>query len=238
MNQAEDARRYKFFGTELRICFWLLAMLFLLVAVFGFKSSVWLSMFFLLLLILTVLFIRWDSAYHLIILTPEKLEYLRKSLPSYTIISDNGHDLSILSKHPVISYKIVDLPTFVASLSSSNDIEKIIADADEEFPNINFFDRIWEIAIVGGQKRYHWYGWVFYEKPGVISAKGGKPSGNEHFDDLKKAIKHAKENIKSLTPDTCVYITKYNDEDRMISETKTNWQSVMKKFNSGLSFRV
>jgi len=62
-----------------------------------------------------------------IVLTPEKLEYLRTSLPSYTIISDNGHDLSILSKHPVISYKIVDLPTFVASLSSSNDIEKIIA---------------------------------------------------------------------------------------------------------------
>ena len=61
------------------------------------------------------------------VLTPEKLEYLRTSLPSYTIISDNGHDLSILSKHPVISYKIVDLPTFVASLSSSNDIEKIIA---------------------------------------------------------------------------------------------------------------
>jgi len=61
------------------------------------------------------------------VLTPEKLEYLRKSLPSYTIISDNGHDLSILSKHPVISYKIVELPTYLASLSSSNDIEKIKA---------------------------------------------------------------------------------------------------------------
>lgn len=59
------------------------------------------------------------------VLTPEKLEHLRKSLPLYTVISDNGHDLSILSKYPVISYKIVDLPTFVASLSSSNDIEKI-----------------------------------------------------------------------------------------------------------------
>ena len=61
------------------------------------------------------------------VLIPEKLEYLKKSLPSYTIISDNGHDLSILSKYPVISYKIVDLPTFVASLSSNNDIEKIKA---------------------------------------------------------------------------------------------------------------
>jgi endonuclease/exonuclease/phosphatase (EEP) superfamily protein YafD len=61
------------------------------------------------------------------VLTPEKLEYLKTSLPLYTIISDNGHDLSILSKHPVISYKIVELPTFVASLSGSNDIEKITA---------------------------------------------------------------------------------------------------------------
>lgn len=61
------------------------------------------------------------------VLTPERMDYLKKSLPSYTLISDNGHDLSILSKHPVISYKIIDLPTFVASLSSSNDIEKIKA---------------------------------------------------------------------------------------------------------------
>jgi len=61
------------------------------------------------------------------VLTPEKLEYLKKSLPSYTILSDNGHDLSILSKYPVLSYKIVELPTYLASLSSSNDIEKIKA---------------------------------------------------------------------------------------------------------------
>ncbi len=73
MSQAEDARRYKFFGTELRMFFWLWAIFFLLAAVFGYKSSVWFSMFFLLLLILMVLFIRWDSVYHLIIITPEKL---------------------------------------------------------------------------------------------------------------------------------------------------------------------
>jgi endonuclease/exonuclease/phosphatase (EEP) superfamily protein YafD len=61
------------------------------------------------------------------VLTPEKLEYLRSSLPSYTILSDNGHDLSILSKYPILNYKIVELPTFLASLSSSNDIDKIKA---------------------------------------------------------------------------------------------------------------
>ena len=77
MNQAEDIRRYKFFGTELVLFFWLVAVLSLLAAVFGYKNSVWFSMFFLLLLILTVLFIRWDSAHHLIILTPEKLVFER-----------------------------------------------------------------------------------------------------------------------------------------------------------------
>jgi endonuclease/exonuclease/phosphatase (EEP) superfamily protein YafD len=61
------------------------------------------------------------------LLTAEKLEYLKKSLPSYTIITDDGHDLSILSRYPVINYKIVDLPTYLASFSSSNNIDKITA---------------------------------------------------------------------------------------------------------------
>jgi endonuclease/exonuclease/phosphatase (EEP) superfamily protein YafD len=59
------------------------------------------------------------------VLTPEKMTYLKNSLPQYTVLSDNGHDLSILSKYPVISYKIVDMPTYLASLSSSNDISKL-----------------------------------------------------------------------------------------------------------------
>jgi endonuclease/exonuclease/phosphatase family metal-dependent hydrolase len=46
-------------------------------------------------------------------------------LPSYTIITDNGHDLSILSRYPVIDYNIVDLPTYLASFSSSNNIDKL-----------------------------------------------------------------------------------------------------------------
>jgi endonuclease/exonuclease/phosphatase (EEP) superfamily protein YafD len=61
------------------------------------------------------------------VLTPENLDYLKKRLPSYTILSDNGHDLSILSKYPIFNYKVVELPTYVASLSSSNDIDKIRA---------------------------------------------------------------------------------------------------------------
>jgi endonuclease/exonuclease/phosphatase (EEP) superfamily protein YafD len=59
------------------------------------------------------------------VLTPEKLEFLKKNLPSYSVLTDNGHDLSILSRYPVLSYKIVELPTYLASLSSSNDIEKL-----------------------------------------------------------------------------------------------------------------
>lgn len=71
-----------------------------------------------------------DSGYDVVllsesVLTPENLEFLCKRLPSYSILSDNRHDLSILSKYPVLKYKIVELPTFVASLSSGNDIEKI-----------------------------------------------------------------------------------------------------------------
>ncbi|MGC1391674.1 MAG: endonuclease/exonuclease/phosphatase family protein [Bacteroidales bacterium] len=61
------------------------------------------------------------------VLTPEKLTYLKSSLPHYTVLTDNGHDLSILSKYPVLDYKIIDLPTYLASLSSSNDIDKLKA---------------------------------------------------------------------------------------------------------------
>ena len=59
------------------------------------------------------------------VLTPEKLEYLKNSLPAYSILTDNGHDLSVLSRYPVLNYKIVELPTYQASLSGSNDIEKL-----------------------------------------------------------------------------------------------------------------
>jgi hypothetical protein len=69
----EHTRRYRFFGIELRIFFWLLALLILIVAAAGFKSSIWLSMLFFLILILLVFFIRLDSSYHLIIITPETL---------------------------------------------------------------------------------------------------------------------------------------------------------------------
>jgi endonuclease/exonuclease/phosphatase (EEP) superfamily protein YafD len=73
-----------------------------------------------------------DSGYDVIllsesVLTEEKLDFLKKYLPSYTIITDNGHDLSVLSKYPVLKYKIVELPTYIASLSAGNDIEKIKA---------------------------------------------------------------------------------------------------------------
>ena len=61
------------------------------------------------------------------VLTTEKLEYLKRSLPAYSILTDNGHDLSILSKYPVLNYKIIELPTYLASLSGSNDIDNLKA---------------------------------------------------------------------------------------------------------------
>ncbi|MGB2990138.1 MAG: hypothetical protein WBC98_09280, partial [Candidatus Zixiibacteriota bacterium] len=73
MSETQNARRYRFFGIELRILFWLIALLLLLTAVAGFKNSIWLSMLFLLVLILLVFFIRLDSSYHLIIVTPGSL---------------------------------------------------------------------------------------------------------------------------------------------------------------------
>ena len=73
MSETQNARRYRFFGIEVRILFWLIALLLLLTAVAGFKNSIWLSMLFLLILILLVFFIRLDSSYHLIIVTPGSL---------------------------------------------------------------------------------------------------------------------------------------------------------------------
>jgi hypothetical protein len=75
MGPAENINRYRFFGIEIRIFFWLVALLFLLMAVVDFRSSIWLSMFFLLILILLVFFIRVDWRYHMVIVTPEKLIY-------------------------------------------------------------------------------------------------------------------------------------------------------------------
>ena len=73
MNMPGYTRRYRFFGIELRIFFWLIALLLLLAAVAGFRNSIWLSMLFFLIAILLVFFIRLDSSYHLIIIAPETL---------------------------------------------------------------------------------------------------------------------------------------------------------------------
>ena len=59
------------------------------------------------------------------VLTPERQKYLQDHLPEYSIISDNGRDLALLSKYPVVSSKVIDLPTYIASLSSPNDLTKL-----------------------------------------------------------------------------------------------------------------
>ena len=70
---SEYTRRYRFFGIELRIFLWLIALLLLLAAAAGFKSSILLSALIFLVCILVVFFIRLDSTYHLVIITPGKL---------------------------------------------------------------------------------------------------------------------------------------------------------------------
>lgn len=75
MGVSENLRKYRFFGIELRMLFSLLAALFILAAVVGFKNSIWLSMLFFLIFILLVFFIRLDFSYHLIILTPDNLVF-------------------------------------------------------------------------------------------------------------------------------------------------------------------
>ncbi|MGB8658108.1 MAG: hypothetical protein WCE90_10055 [Candidatus Zixiibacteriota bacterium] len=75
MSASEYIKRYRFFGIELRILFWLVVLLFVLAAVTGFRSSVLLSMLFLLMCILSVLFVRVDSSYHLVVLTAERLVF-------------------------------------------------------------------------------------------------------------------------------------------------------------------
>ena len=52
MSLLENAKPYRFFGIELRITFFLVALFFILVAVAGFKNSIWISMLFFLISIL------------------------------------------------------------------------------------------------------------------------------------------------------------------------------------------
>jgi endonuclease/exonuclease/phosphatase (EEP) superfamily protein YafD len=58
-------------------------------------------------------------------LSSEKLDWLKNNVKGYSVFSDGGHDLSILSKYPVVNYKVVELPTYLASLSGSNDIDRL-----------------------------------------------------------------------------------------------------------------
>jgi endonuclease/exonuclease/phosphatase (EEP) superfamily protein YafD len=58
-------------------------------------------------------------------LAKEKLDWLKNSLPEYYVATDGGQDLSLLSRYPVMNYKIIELPTYPASFSEGNDIEKL-----------------------------------------------------------------------------------------------------------------
>jgi endonuclease/exonuclease/phosphatase (EEP) superfamily protein YafD len=55
------------------------------------------------------------------VLTYEKLLYLKEHLPDFTVVSDNGNDVALLSRYPVLEQKLIELPTHQASLWGSND---------------------------------------------------------------------------------------------------------------------
>jgi hypothetical protein len=74
MRLEKDARLYRFFGIELRIILSLVALLLILSAgVAGFRRSYLLCTFLFLTFMALVFFVRLDSKYHLVILTPDKL---------------------------------------------------------------------------------------------------------------------------------------------------------------------
>jgi endonuclease/exonuclease/phosphatase (EEP) superfamily protein YafD len=54
-----------------------------------------------------------------------KIEFLKNSLPAFSLFTDGGNDLSILSKYPIVSSEKIELPTYLASLSGGNDFEKL-----------------------------------------------------------------------------------------------------------------
>ncbi len=59
------------------------------------------------------------------VLDSQRIGYLQTNLSDYFLISDRGHDTSILSRYPVIEYEIVTLPSYLASLSGGNDLEQL-----------------------------------------------------------------------------------------------------------------
>jgi endonuclease/exonuclease/phosphatase (EEP) superfamily protein YafD len=56
----------------------------------------------------------------------DNLDSLKKNMNEYSVITD-GHDLTILSRYPVLNHKIVELPTYLASFTCSNDIDSLKA---------------------------------------------------------------------------------------------------------------
>jgi endonuclease/exonuclease/phosphatase (EEP) superfamily protein YafD len=59
------------------------------------------------------------------VLTSEKLQYLKEHLTGFTVISDNGNDVALLSRYPVLEQKLIELPTHQASLWGSNDPDRV-----------------------------------------------------------------------------------------------------------------
>jgi endonuclease/exonuclease/phosphatase (EEP) superfamily protein YafD len=93
------------------------------------------------------------------VLTNDKLDSLKRNLPDYSIITDNGHDLSILSKYPVLNCRIIELPTYLASLSSRNDIDSLrIGGIHRSFVhaviNVNgIFTNVLSLRLIAGRPK-------------------------------------------------------------------------------------
>ncbi len=75
METGEDSIVYRYFGTELRLVFYLASFFFLLVSILRFRSAFVLSLIFFLICILIALFAYLDYKSHLLILDEEQLRF-------------------------------------------------------------------------------------------------------------------------------------------------------------------
>jgi len=57
------------------------------------------------------------------VLDSQRYNYFKDKMTGYQLISDYGHDTAILSRFPILSYDVIYLPSYLASLSGSNDLE-------------------------------------------------------------------------------------------------------------------
>ncbi len=59
------------------------------------------------------------------VLSNNEQRYIEKNLSDYYLISDQGRDTAVLSRYPIMRFTITPLPSYLASLSGSNNLEEL-----------------------------------------------------------------------------------------------------------------